>query len=184
MHIYIKIYLFDRLKSQFLVHYSIICKNTDMYCTNCGNSVEDEAMFCGECGQKIIKEGAEKEDEKRFELIDKDEDEGENRSDNTKESPPKETNSSPDILKRIEEMMILEEAKKYANSEILKGLLWVGIGSLITFITYQFAEGGDTYFVLYGPIIYGAYIFLRGMFWRISPKSLINKVRGEAINDN
>lgn len=155
-----------------------------MYCTNCGNSVESDAVFCGECGQKIESEKAQKEKGMKSELIGKDEDEGKKDSNNTKESAPKESNYSPEILERIEEVMILEEAKKHANSEILKGLLWFGIGSLITFITYQFAEGGGAYFVLYGPILYGAYVFLRGLFWRISPKSLINKVNSEEINDN
>ncbi len=155
-----------------------------MYCTNCGNSVEVDAIFCGECGEKIEREEKQKSKGKKLELLGKDEDEGNKDSNETKESVQKEANYSPDILKRIEEVMILEEAKKHANSEILKGLLYFGIGSLITFISYQFAEGGGTYIVGYGPILYGAYVLLRGLFWRISPKNLINKVKSEANNDN
>jgi len=146
-----------------------------MYCTNCGNSVEGEGVFCGECGKKIEKEETQERKKKKLVLLDKDEDESNKDSNNTKWSSLKEANYSSDILERIEEVMILEEAKKHANSEMLKGLLWFGIGILITFITYQFSEDGGTYFVLYGPILYGAYVFLRGLFWRISPRSLINR---------
>ncbi|MBX7154290.1 MAG: hypothetical protein K1X91_04970 [Bacteriodetes bacterium] len=51
-----------------------------------------------------------------------------------------------------------------ANSMITKGLLFLVGGILITGITYASAsEGGGTYFVMYGPIIYGVITLVRGL---------------------
>jgi hypothetical protein len=44
------------------------------------------------------------------------------------------------------------------------GLLWFVGGSLVTFATYESAQGGGTYVVTYGAIIVGAIQFVMGLF--------------------
>src|SRR5215475_1506272 len=44
------------------------------------------------------------------------------------------------------------------------GMIWFGIGALITIVTYAFAvgRGGGIYLVSYGPMAVGAYCMVRG----------------------
>jgi hypothetical protein len=49
------------------------------------------------------------------------------------------------------------------KSDMLIGGLWIAGGLLITFGTYALASNGGTYFITYGPVIYGVYRFIRGI---------------------
>lgn len=62
-----------------------------------------------------------------------------------------------------------EELKKLANSEILKGIGIIILGLVITWISYAMASDGGRYFIFWGISIYGGYVFLRGVYYRIFP---------------
>ena len=51
------------------------------------------------------------------------------------------------------------------NAQMVVGLLFMAVGIAITVLTYKWAvaEGGGQYVVAYGPIIFGAVTFLRGI---------------------
>ena len=52
-----------------------------------------------------------------------------------------------------------------AHKQILVGLVFLVLGLAVTIGTYRsvVAEGGGTYLIAYGPIIFGAVSFLRGI---------------------
>ena len=123
-----------------------------MFCTNCGNKISGKSAFCTECGNPTT--------------LKKDE------VSSASQTPAQ---SSEEVEQAYYYLLLIEQAKKTANIEIAKGIGWAVLGLVITFITYAMASDGGTYFVFWGLVIYGAYIFLRGLYWRISPKSLLKK---------
>lgn len=130
-----------------------------MFCSNCGKQISEGAAFCGKCGRQITSQ------------------------ENKTASIDEKTTYSPEELEQVHYLILIENAKKTANVEMFKGIAWAVLGLVITFITYAMASDGGTYFVFWGLCIYGAYIFLRGLYWRISPKSLLKKAF-EATPDN
>ena len=125
-----------------------------MFCKNCGNKISEEIAFCTECGHPMM----------------------------SKNNTAYSANQTSTSLSEEEQQqasyypLLIEQAKKTANVEMAKGIGWAVLGLVITFVTYAMAEDGGTYFILWGLVIYGVYIFLRGLFWRISPKSLVKRV--------
>ncbi|HEX7098030.1 MAG TPA: hypothetical protein VF377_02215 [Acidimicrobiia bacterium] len=61
-----------------------------------------------------------------------------------------------------------------AKGEMLKGVLWLVGGAVVTGITYSAAEPGGTFFVFWGAMAYGAIRFLRGLYYA-NPKALLDK---------
>jgi len=55
-----------------------------------------------------------------------------------------------------------DEGRKVLQEEIRTGGLWVLGGSLITYVTYEFMSG--TYFVVWGPMLWGLYASIKGTF--------------------
>ena len=123
-----------------------------MFCTNCGNKVSEKSTFCTECGHPATL-----------------------KNDAVSSASQTPAHSSEKVEQAHYYLLLIEQAKKTANIEIAKGIGWAGLGLVITFITYAMASDGGTYFVFWGLAIYGAYVFLRGLYWRISPKSLLKK---------
>lgn len=58
--------------------------------------------------------------------------------------------------------------KEQANHDMVVGALWCIGGGLVTALTYSVAQGGGTYLVCWGAIIFGGIQFLKGLFNRIS----------------
>lgn len=107
-----------------------------MFCPNCGKKVSEESVYCPKCGHAI------------------------SLHENVATSAKEETSHSPEELKQAHYyLLLIEQAKKTANTEMIKGVSWAVLGLLITFITYEMASDGGTYFVFWGLVIYGAYIF-------------------------
>lgn len=48
------------------------------------------------------------------------------------------------------------------KQDILYGALWLGGGLTITIGTYMMASNGGSYFITYGPVIYGLFRIIRG----------------------
>ena len=48
------------------------------------------------------------------------------------------------------------------KQDILYGALWLGGGLIITIGTYMMASNGGSYFITYGPVIYGVFRIIRG----------------------
>jgi hypothetical protein len=131
-----------------------------MFCSNCGKQISEGATFCGKCGHQITSQG------------------------NKASSVTEKLTYSPEELEQAHcYLLLIEQAKKTANKEMFKGIAWAVLGLLITVIGYAIVSDGETYFVFWGLVIYGAYIFIRGLYWRISPKSLFKKAF-EATPDN
>jgi len=49
------------------------------------------------------------------------------------------------------------------HGEVIVGIVTLLIGIALTWITYESASGGGTYFVFWGLIIYGGYKILKGL---------------------
>ncbi len=131
-----------------------------MFCINCGKQISEKSAFCTECGNPV---SALKE------------------STISTNQPP--ARSPEEIEQEYYYLILLEQAKRTANIEIAKGVGWAAFGLVITAITYMVAEDGGTYFVFWGLMIYGAYIFLRGLSWRISPQSLVKNALESKIGE-
>lgn len=121
-----------------------------MFCGNCGNKITKKSAFCAGCGHPTASKN--------------------NLASFTKKTAK---NLSEEEQEAYFYLLLIEQAKKTANVEMAKGIGWAVLGLVITFITYTMASDGGTYFVFWGLVIYGAYVFLRGLYWRISPKSLL-----------
>ncbi len=57
---------------------------------------------------------------------------------------------------------IREVKNKQANKDMLYGALWCIGGTVVTFVSMAAAEGGGTYYMFWGAIIFGAVQFIRG----------------------
>jgi uncharacterized membrane protein len=57
--------------------------------------------------------------------------------------------------------------------QIFVGIGLIALGLIITVLTYSAASNGGTYFVAYGPIIFGVILVIRG----ITTVSRANKLR-------
>jgi len=150
-----------------------------MFCGNCGKSIAEDSVFCEFCGSKTKKvdNGKPKSQPKKRGLSSKNQTEIE-------ESQENETYSSEETKNTYYYLLLREQAKKTANAEMLKGIGWAVLGGIITFVTYSMASDGGTYFVFWGLVVYGAYVFLRGLYYRISPDSLLKKALGETSEED
>lgn len=63
----------------------------------------------------------------------------------------------------------VEDTKKEAKAEILKGIAFIILGIVLTGISYSMADEGGTYHILWGLSVYGAIIFIRGVYYWIFP---------------
>lgn len=57
-----------------------------------------------------------------------------------------------------------EQRKKTGQKNMLYGALWCIGGIAVTVGTYAMAEGGGTYMVAYGAVIFGAIQFFQGIY--------------------
>lgn len=86
-----------------------------------------------------------------------------------------------DWLDSIQEQEIynslIPSARLAGLMEMGKGVLWALGGGLLSLWTYQAAStAGGTYVVFWGAMLYGAIRLLRGLFFVIFPKVLVNRV--------
>ena len=63
--------------------------------------------------------------------------------------------------------------------------LWIGIGLcviglVVTIASYNAASGGGKYLFAWGPILFGAIYFVRGLFHYLSPHTVLRKAFGSA----
>lgn len=56
-----------------------------------------------------------------------------------------------------------EAVRKAGQKNMLFGALWAGGGLLVTILTMQAAQGGGTYVVAWGAVIFGAIQFIQGV---------------------
>lgn len=68
-------------------------------------------------------------------------------------------NNKPDILHQTPEV-----EGKQLNHHIKVGLVWLIGGIIVTWVTYSSTEPGGTYFLFWGPMLYGGYRIWRGLF--------------------
>ncbi len=121
-----------------------------MNCDNCGKELKEGSIFCSNCGERVT-------EKKEF-----------------KSSPKKDTTSkSTQYSDEFQDMLRLEQAKQFANKEIIKGLLICGGGILLTLIGYSSAGYGESYFIWWGLVLWGGYIFVKGLYWRVFPNKLL-----------
>lgn len=57
-----------------------------------------------------------------------------------------------------------EGARAQHRKQMLHGSLWMLGGAVISLFTYAAAEGGGTYFLFWGAVLWGAIDFMRGLF--------------------
>ncbi len=107
-----------------------------MICPNCQKEIASGAKFCKFCGKEIV-------------------------------SAVDSTNAgSVDLYFQNKQNIEQKSRKKLANSEMLKGLIFIILGIAITGISYAMATDGGTYRIFWGLSIYGGYIFLKSFSYR------------------
>lgn len=57
-----------------------------------------------------------------------------------------------------------------ANKDILYGTLWCLGGLLVTWLSYELASENGSYIAFYGAIIFGAFQFIKGLFYKFLVK--------------
>ncbi|MBI4233064.1 MAG: hypothetical protein HY686_01330 [Chloroflexi bacterium] len=57
----------------------------------------------------------------------------------------------------------LDEEETSPGKDLLWGLIWLLGGGAVTLATYAAAAPGETYFIFYGAMLYGAFRLLKGM---------------------
>jgi curved DNA-binding protein CbpA len=80
--------------------------------------------------------------------------------------------------------MLYKEVKPYkaaALKALFKGLAWLIGGILVTFFSYQAAanNGGGTYFVMYGAVIFGGIQAIRGFICYAKIQSVVTEAESE-----
>lgn len=53
---------------------------------------------------------------------------------------------------------------KVGAKEVMYGIGWAFIGIIITVVTYSTAQPGGLYIVAFGPVLYGGYMLLKGLY--------------------
>lgn len=110
-----------------------------MICGNCKKQINNDEKFCGYCGATT----AEKipDDRIQYSALN----ETHNRKTNFDFSDHDNSSSSS------------------GNGDIAVGVIVLIIGAALTWITYESASEGGTYFVFWGLMIYGGYKILKGI---------------------
>ncbi|MDP1820365.1 MAG: hypothetical protein Q8K58_10825 [Acidimicrobiales bacterium] len=63
---------------------------------------------------------------------------------------------------------------------MIRGAIWFTVGASISLWLYIRAsneaaeDGSGEYFVLWGLMAYGAFRFLRGLYWYLAPQTLVD----------
>jgi len=125
-----------------------------MKCANCNHNNESDAKFCTKCGEKID------------------------------EQKTTEKEGSVDRYFKDKKHSLIKEAEALAEGEMRQGIVWFIIALAITGGTWLFASEGGTYFILWGPMIYGIYRLIRGFGYKMNPESLLEKAEKEADKEN
>jgi len=110
-----------------------------MICGNCKKQISKDEKFCGCCGTATA---------------------GKIPDDRIQYSTPNETHNRKtnfDYSSRY------NSTSGSGNSDIAVGVITLIIGATLTWITYEAASGGGTYFVFWGLMIYGGYKILEGI---------------------
>ncbi|RJQ10651.1 MAG: hypothetical protein C4551_02460 [Bacillota bacterium] len=64
----------------------------------------------------------------------------------------------------LETLKIITQAQNAARKAMFSGFLWAAAGTLISYLSYQSANAGDVYYILWGAVVYGLIRFARGFF--------------------
>ena len=72
------------------------------------------------------------------------------------------------------------KAKKEIMIALFKSSLWPTIAALITTIWYYATPPGSTYYILWGPVLFGSFYFLKAI-WQYSSQS--RKIINEAVKE-
>lgn len=75
---------------------------------------------------------------------------------------------------------LIEEAKVLAEGEMKQGVICFVAGLVITGGGWLFTSEGETYYVLWGAMIYGVYKLIRGFWYKMNPESLLEKAEEES----
>lgn len=126
-----------------------------MQCLNCKKQVDNDAKFCNFCGSCIERQNG-----------------------------GTETVGAVDLYFKNRDNELLQEAKKMANGEMVQGIVWLIVGIIITGIGYISASEGGTYYVLWGAMVVGIYMFFRGLYYKLFPHQLIKKAEKNQKNDS
>jgi len=139
-----------------------------MFCSSCGKNIFINTKFCKFCGSRIQGEfQTNTTSDNRY-------------SKNEKKSEKivaQKYQSRPENNHYIERLLAIEE-KKVANREILIGVICIIVGLIITGVSYNAAEGGGTYYIFWGLIIYGGYRLIKGLA-HSSKLPMLDEIEGE-----
>lgn len=144
-----------------------------MFCKKCGKKSENSQKFCGYCGTKTEEISFILKQKCPFckEVINTDANECSNcKRIITEQVSNKKTQHSTSDKKHDKQAEYYDSSQKYStpknslnNSEVVVGVAMLLIGIALTWITYGAADGGGTYFVFWGLIIYGGYKIIKGL---------------------
>lgn len=94
--------------------------------------------------------------------------------------PKPDEEGSVDRYFKNKKRSLIEEARALAEGEMKQGVIWFVIGLVITGGGWLFTSEGETYYVLWGAMIYGVYKLIRGFWYKMNPKSLLEKAEEES----
>lgn len=100
---------------------------------------------------------------------------------NYKESERKSSSLQDEINN---EFQLIKQAKKVSKEMAKKGAIWFTIGTVATIATYSAASDGGTYFVAWGPMVFGGYQLLKGLYLYFNPHALLKKAMGKNAPQN
>lgn len=155
-----------------------------MFCNNCGVQVKTDSKFCPSCGQKLnfpsqnppkatapsisqsstITTGMER---KRL-------------FGNSPEKDQDLSFVSENHTQLNDDENLLSQVKRSAKKEMIGGLIACVVGIAITWGSYALASGGGTYFVTWGPILFGAIYFFKGLYNWLNPRVVANNIKSKS----
>lgn len=68
------------------------------------------------------------------------------------------------VLSRNQAVLPSDQLKKDMWLALFKSSLWPSIGSIASFVWYELTPPGGTFYVLWGPVLFGYFYFIKGIF--------------------
>ena len=158
-----------------------------MFCNNCGVQVRINSKFCPSCGQKLNFRSQDSINPPKTAALSisqaptiTDDMERKRLFGSIPEKNQSVPSASISHTQLNNDENLFSQVKRSAKKEMIGGLIACVVGIAITWGSYALASGGGTYFITWGPILFGAIAFFKGLFDWFNHKTVANNIKNKS----